>query len=324
MKTLIYSITALSLAFVSCNQSSSTENSNKTAALSEEYNLVPKEELLQATPQAKAMYDTLTSRYIKDLTQLKSKTESLGAKFSLVYLTPECGNSQTQSQRVGKELIEREVAAKQIDYLDLSKSIEDQDPLVVTQMPKDGHLSKEGTRIVSASLAEYLKKFQNYQAPALDALKNKPTLLGDLTPSQDEILDGGKDLPYRMITNSQGLRLKDNVTFPKKKQRILLFGDSIFFCPFLDNDNGIASQVQNLYPDAEIIPMANWGYSLDDYLTLLEERGKFLEPDVILVQTSGNDILDYYFSNRLKLSRHKESTTPSPLELDFYKTLQSK
>ncbi|HPI54244.1 MAG TPA: hypothetical protein PLU10_06090 [Chitinophagaceae bacterium] len=324
MKTLIYSIIAFSFIFVSCNQQPSTKNIDKTATLSEEYNLVPKEELLQSTPLAKAMYDTLSNRYIQDLTQLKSNVESLGAKFSLIYLTPECGNSQTQSQRVGKEMIEREVTTQQIDYLDLSKSIEDQDPLVVTQMPKDGHLSKEGARIVSASLAEYLKKFQNYQAPALDALKNKPTLLGDLTPNQDEILDGGKDLPYRMITNSQGLRLKENVTFPKKKQRILLFGDSVFFCPFLDNDNGISTQVQNLYPDAEIIPMANWGYSLDDYLTLLEEKGKFLEPDVILVQTSGNDILDYYFSNRLKLSRNKESITPSPQELSFYKTLQTK
>lgn len=324
MKTTIYSILALCFFFASCQQPSSPTGSEKATEFSKQYPLVPKDELMQSTPMAKAMYDTLTKRYLNDLAQLKLSAEALGAKFSLLYLTPECGSSQTLSQRQGKEIIEREVATMQIDYLDVSKSLENQDPLVVTQMPKDGHLSKEGARLVSMMLADYLKKFQNYHAATIDDLKTKPSIFGDLTPNQDEILDGGKDLPYRMITNSQGLRLKDHVSFPKKKQRVLLFGDSIFFCPFLDNDNGITAQLQNLYPDAEIIPMSNWGYSLDDYLTLLEEKAKYLEPDIIFVQTSGNDILDYYFSNRLKLSRNKNSIKPSQQELAFYQTLQTK
>jgi lysophospholipase L1-like esterase len=155
-------------------------------------------------------------------------------------------------------------------------------------------------------------------------LKNKPAIFGDLQVNADEILDGGKDLPYRLVTNSQGLRLNYNVTFPKKKQRILLFGDSVFFCPFLDNEDGIAQQLQAMYPDAEIINTANWGYSIDDYLSLYQEKAKFLEADLVIVQTSGNDIMDYYFSNRLKLSRNKTNIQPSEAELALYKELYNK
>ncbi len=51
---------------------------------------------------------------------------------------------------------------------------------------------------------------------------------------------------------------------------------------------------------------------------------KFLEADLVVVQTSGNDIMDYYFSNRLKLSRNKASVKPSEAELAIYNELYKK
>jgi hypothetical protein len=79
-----------------------------------------------------------------------------------------------------------------------------------------------------------------------------------------------------------------------------------------------------MYPDAEIINASNWGYSVDDYLSLYNEKAKFLEADLVLVQTSGNDITDLYFSNRLKLSRQKDSVKPDAAELNLYNELYKK
>lgn len=332
MKKLSISLIAISLFIASCGSgdkatvktSTESTNSENKSPLAEQYTEVPKDELIAETPSAKAMYATLTERYTASLLEMKKESEAIGAKFGVVYITPECGNSATGTQTKGKAIIEGLMSTNAIDYADLTKSLADKDPKVVTQMPKDGHLSKEGARLVATDLMTFVKKYAGYMAPVSDNLKSKPAIFGDLDPNKDEILDGGKDLHYRMVTNSQGLRMSTDVTFPKKKQRILLFGDSIFFCPFLDNDNGIAQQLQAMYPDAEIINTANWGYSVDDYVSMMQEKAKFLEPDVVIVQTSGNDILDYYFSNRLKLSRNKANVKPTDAEIAYYNELYKK
>lgn len=80
MKTTIYSILALCFFFASCQQPSSPTGSEKATEFSKQYPLVPKDELMQSTPMAKAMYDTLTKRYLNDLAQLKLSAEALGAK----------------------------------------------------------------------------------------------------------------------------------------------------------------------------------------------------------------------------------------------------
>jgi hypothetical protein len=63
---------------------------------------------------------------------------------------------------------------------------------------------------------------------------------------------------------------------------------------------------------------------MDDYQSLYQEKAKFLEADLVVVQTSGNDIMDYYFSNRLKLSRKKDNINPTESELALYNELYKK
>lgn len=327
MKQLKTTFAILAIFIASCTSKTSTISSEnpESNSLSSEYTQVPKEELVASTPTAQKVYADLTNKYNADLLELKKEVENIGAKFELVFLTPECGEALTSTQRIGKSVIESSVANNGINLTDLTNTlVTNSKSMHITQMPKDGHLSKDGAKLVATDLLAIVKKHAGFMAPISDNLKSKPSTFGDLAVNSDEILDGGKDLPYRMITNSQGLRLDYEVSFPKKKQRILLFGDSIFFCPFLDNQDGIAQQLQAMYPNAEIINTANWGYSIDDYLSLFKEKAKFLEPDLVIVQTSGNDILDYYFSNRLKLSRNKASIKPTEAELALYKELYTK
>lgn len=320
-------LAAATLFLASCGNSkteSTTGASEASNPLSEKYTQVPKDELVAGTPTAQNVLAELSGRYKNSLLTMKQDVEANGAKFALVFLTPECGNSITPTQKKGKELIESVVKENGIDYYDLTQNLVAQDPKVITQMPKDGHWSKTGAQMVATDMLAVVSQYKGHVAPTSDALTAKPAMFGDLNPGSDEILDGGKDLPYRLVTNKQGLRLDYEVTFPKKKQRIVLFGDSVFFCPFLDNNDGIAQQLQAMYPDAEIINTANWGYSMDDYQSLYQEKAKFLEADLVVVQTSGNDIMDYYFSNRLKLSRKKDNINPTEAELALYNELYKK
>ena len=111
-----------------------------------------------------------------------------------------------------------------------------------------------------------------------------------------------------------------DLAFPKAKQRILFIGDSGFFFPFLDNKDIATNLLQVKFPDKEFLNACNWGYALDDYITLFEERAKFTEPDVVMLQTSGTDILDMFFSHRNRFSRNPQAHQPSAVEKAYYES----
>ena len=68
----------------------------------------------------------------------------------------------------------------------------------------------------------------------------------------------------------------------------------------------------------EMLNAANWGYSIDDYVSLYKEKAQFAEPDVVILSVNGNDILDMYFSHRNRFSRNKQPQNPSQVEKNFY------
>ena len=96
-------------------------------------------------------------------------------------------------------------------------------------------------------------------------------------------------------------------------------GDSAFFSPFLNDEYTIAAVLQQMFPDAEIMNTAIIGYTIDDYLTLWNEKAKYAEPDMVIVQTNGADITDLYFSQRNVVSRTHKPYYPTPNEEKFYK-----
>lgn len=318
MKRFTLQIATLTIILfaASCSTKKSETNEVLNTEFSE-FKEVPRDQLLSKTPSAQAVYAQLKQKYMENVLTLKKDVEANGAKLLMFYFTPECGNSLTPAQRSGKIVITEFANANRIPFKDISNQVENK--LELTLMPKDGHWSKSGTTVIASELASWLKPYAAAPAAPNANLQNKPSLFGDLEPNEDKILDGGKDLPYRLITNSQGLRMDADITFPKKKQRIILMGDSEFFCPFLDNQDGITAQLQAMYPEAEIVNTSNWGYSVDDYVSLYNEKVKYLEGDIIVMGTNGNDVIDLFFTNRLLLGRNKTNIKPSQEEIAFYK-----
>ncbi len=300
----------------SSSNSSSSKETLKSSSEKEEalktYGEVPREEIMQDA----ALWDEMKSRYKQNLTTLNDKIKATGGKLVVMYITPETGNSLTPTQREGRPFIKSSCEELGVEFVDLTKNVSKKDPTEVTHMPIDGHWSKMGAQIIADDITPVIEANAAHRSTA--TYTERPTLFGDQKANQDEVLDGGKNLPYRLQTNSQGLRMDFDLTFPKSKQRILFIGDSGFFFPFLDNKDIVSNLLQAKYTDKEFVNACNWGYSIDDYITLFEERAKFTEPDVVMLQTSGTDILDMYFSHRNRFSRGTQAVQPSTTEKAYY------
>jgi hypothetical protein len=258
--------------------------------------------ILNAGDTGLAVYNTCVQRYEQSLADLKKVSDELGAKLVVTILSPEVGDAVTISGRKGVPLIQS-----------ISKKI----GLDVY----DGHWSVSGSKIVADLYQPIISKYSSHRSTKTFNETERSSVFGDLEPNQDVALDGGKNLPYQLITNKQGFRMNTYLSFPKSKQRILLLGDSQLYSPFLDNSQIFTALLQQRFPDAEIINAGVIGYTIDDQVSLVSERAKYAEPDIIILVTNPNDIGDFYFTQRNKMSRVKKAYSPTATELTLYQQL---
>lgn len=299
-------------------EAKATENNAKLEKLNHDYGQMPDARMLDNNGEKSAVYAELKVRYKAELTKLKQDVEATGAKFVMIILTPEVGSGVTNISRFGHPFIKATCAELGIECIDLSPEVGAQDPKVITQAPRDGHWSKKGAEFVANLIAPVIKKNSDATCKATYKDAERPETFGDLPPNDDEIMDGGKDLPYHVKANAQGVRMDYNLTFPKKKKRILLMGDSGIFCPFLDNEFTIPGVLQKTFPDYEIMNTGMICYTVDDYVSLFNEKAKFAEPDLVILQANGGDITDLFFTNRNHLGRSHRVYVPTETELKYY------
>ena len=293
-------------------------NLKKTDELKNTYPKIPDDRILDNGPGT-ALYTELKKRYKDEAEMLKQQVDASGAKLYFVILTVESGKNMLNATRYGNPAVKTILDQVGIEYTDLMPIVAAQNQKEITQIPKDGHWSKKGAVFLADHLSPIIKKYYNTTATTTYKDADRPETFGDLPPDDDEIMDGGKDMPYHVHANSQGVRMDHNILFPKKKKRIVLMGDSAFFSPFLNDEYTIAAVLQKMFPDADIMNTAIIGYTIDDYLTLWNDKVRFAEPDIVIVQTNGGDITDLFFSQRNVVSRTHKPYYPSKNEAQFYK-----
>lgn len=122
------------------------------------------------------------------------------------------------------------------------------------------------------------------------------TGVGDLPPHMNDVWCLWPDRPYRVKTNSLGLR---NHEEPKERSfKILALGDSMTFGPYLANEDTWPAWLENelrLSAKSDAIQVFNagiWGYTITDYLGLLRDKAPTLKPDLVIVAAFDNDISD--------------------------------
>ena len=292
-------------------------NQKKVDELNHDYSRVPDDKILE-NGENTPLYAELKERYKMHVTKLKELVDASGAKLVFMCLSPEI-NGATLSSKYGPPYIRSVCQQLGIDYIDFAPLIATQNTKEITQWPHDGHWSKKGAVFIAGHLAPIIKKYSANASTVVYKDSERPETFGDFTPSSDEVLDGGKDLPYHVKANAQGVRMDYDIKFPKKKKHVLFMGDSGIFCPFLNNEFTITGVLQQQFPDMVIMNTGTIGYTVEDYVTLWNEKAKYSEPDIVIVQTNGADITDLYFSHRNHLSRSHKPFPPSANEEAFYK-----
>ena len=149
----------------------------------------------------------------------------------------------------------------------------------------------------------------------LDTWSYSHTGLGDLPPNRNFIASENPFLPYRVVTNSLGLRNSEDVSLvkPAGKIRILTIGDSFTFGPYVNNQDTYPSKLEQIlkqkYPEVEVLNAGIPGYTLKDELEYLEEKGVKLNPDVIVVGVYIADLSRYGASSQAIFSRAQHQRT---------------
>ena len=304
------------------------DNQKQIDKLNHDYPKVPEDDkMLEHNGATSPVYAEMKGRYKDYMAKLKQEIEGTGAKFVVVILRqPEGygGDPKPLNSVYGTPYIIETCKQLGVECVDLSPKVNQQDPKKITQVPRDGHWNKKGGIYVASLLAPIIEKYSSNKAKTTYKDSERPETFGDLPPHDDRILDGGKDMPYHLQANAQGLRMAQDVVFPKTKQHVLFMGGSQIYSPFLDNDFIATSVLQKQFPDKVIMNSGIIAATLDDYLTLWEEKAKYSEPDLVILQTNAGDITDLFFTNRNHLARAHKPYFPSPVEEKYYNNFLAK
>jgi hypothetical protein len=326
------SLASLFVFTLSCfSACSGQEKEMATATVAnEQYPEIPREQLVKSgDADIDKLYAELQVRFTQDLDKVLATAQSMKAKPVFVFMTPEFANNETPMNRKGRAVIADYCKTKNVEFYDftspempLGKAITANPNLAITQMPKDGHWSATGAQLVTDCLAAVVDKNTEYKSNYTHT-GAAPKVMGPHKPSENTVLDGGKDLPYRFVTNTQGFRNTQDFGAKSDKQRIMLLGDSEMFFPFLDHEQTATGLLEKKYANKEFINGANWGFSVNDYVKVLEQSAS-LSPDVLIIGLNGGDIVDYYFNHRIRFSMEKKEYKPSETEVAVYNKLFKK
>ena len=208
-----------------------------------------------------------------------------------------------------------------VEFIDMTDEFMKYPIKQITLLPENAHLSRYGNQI----LVNFIKKrleIENYKSDFRYTVH--PRIMGDLRPNEARIWDIVKSMPYRVFTNKQGFRNTFEIYFPKKKQRILVLGDSFTFGPYLPNHDTYTDILNKELNNKEFINAGIAGYIVADEVSLFLERAKYAEPDITILQVTDNDLTDFFYFRRNEFNRKRNKYSPTKLEQEFIDIVKKK
>lgn len=289
-------------------------------SLMEKYPKLPTDEIFRQATNGKLLNE-LKDRYKRGLNDLAIETDRDGAKLVVVIMSPDVGRSLSLANTSGIPYIQQLCNTMGIDCLDMTPAITTQHATSNGQSASEGNFNKAGAAVVAEQLSYLMLTYDCFKNNKPFPAGAKPETFGDAEPSKKDVIDEENGVKYYMTTNAQGLRMDHNITFPKKKQTIYFMGNAQIYSPLLDDKSIATHLLQEKYPNKEIINAGYLNYTMEDYASLYVEKGRYTEPDVVVVCTSGEDILSNFFTQRNRFARSKKIYKPSPVEDEFYSHL---
>lgn len=266
-----------------------------------------------------ALLEKFKQDYENNFQMLISETAKINTKLLVLYI-PSDNATSAERTIICREFYSQLAQKYNIDFLDLTNEFQQYPIETVTLAPQNGHLSRFGNKLVAEQISLYLDKNIEYRSN--HQFQNHPKLLGDLAPNGNRIWQINPKMPYRVITNRQGLRMSYDLLFPKEKQRVLILGDSFTFGPYLSNHDIYPNLLDAKYPNIEIINAGIAGYTITDEVSLFNDKAKYIEPDITILQVLDNDIYGLFYFKKNEFDRNNNVYEPSHLETEFLDKLR--
>ena len=269
------------------------------------------------TPVGADLLREYMTLYEQDLVRLRDAVREVDARLLVLYVPS--ADEGWEAIRPTCRTFFRDVTARNgVDFLDLTERLDAEPAETWTLLPEDYHLSRYGHYLVARELGRYLDGHVGGFRSG-HRFAERPALLGDLRPDNHRLLE--HKIPYRIDTSRQGLRMSYELAFPKARQRVLLLGDSFTYGSYVHNHDTFAAILDRQDPDRELVNAGVIGYTLADELALFEERARYVEPDVVVLQVLDNDLHGMFFFYRGYFGRRGATVEPSPTERAFFTEL---
>ena len=247
-------------------------------------------------PEGASLLGHFRERYRARFAELARSVSDADAKLVVLYVPPSHRNELARRIHAHDVAFYESLAQEYgAGFADSTAALESHDPGEVSYLPEDFHLTRFGNRLVAEVLAEALRPLSHHRSGVTQPAAQRPRLLGDLRPNLDELRNEGSR-PYVLETNAQGLRSNRDLDWPRDRSRfrVLLLGDSYTFGLYMDQTDTYGAQLERLLENSEVLNAGALGYTIVQEATLFEERARFVEPDVVVLQVLFNDLVGLF------------------------------
>ena len=236
----------------------------------------------------KELLSEFKAEYRKHFRILVEEVRKVGAVLIVVYIPPTVDHPMAPTiARVDSTFFRKLADRNGAHYLDTGPILAEHDLSAIALSPEDLHLSRFGNQVLASAVAREFRNLQRHRTQ--HRFSDLPTLLGDLPAGTNRIWQD-VTFPFRATINRQGLRMKKSVGPRTDRQRILLLGDSFTFGYVVHDASTYPHFLSRMLLDREIINAGVPGYTITQETEMFLERARYTEPDIVVLQTSFNDL----------------------------------
>lgn len=302
----------------------------------EELDLPPAESIYEALygPTGRELLQRFQERYEGDFLRLARLVEGADARLVVLYVpSARTGEVADRVHASDRTFYGRLAASQGAPFVDATSWLRSAPRHQSYLLPENTHLSRLGNQLLAENLAEILRQPDLAEHRSRVRFERRPRRLGDLPPGQKRLWHDDS-LPFLLTTNHQGLRMARDLVFPKVRPRVLLLGDSFTFGINLPEPHTYPALLQSMLSKAEVVNAGVVGYTISDQMELFEDRARYTEPDIVVLQTLYNDLYGYLSFERSLFARDRRTGSwlerirhrpevPDPLEVDLMASIRS-
>jgi len=178
--------------------------------------------------------------------------------------------------------------SQNINVIDMTPVFEQYTHTQLYLLPTDSHLSRFGHSLIAEKVQSYLQSNMPWKKHKQPSFSNT-NKIGPHPIGVNQIRSNNHLLAYRVITNSHGFRMRDDITFNNTPQ-ILIVGDSFTFGTNVSNDEAYPNVMNRNLKSVQIINAGFPGAGIEKEIEIIANTFSTIRPSLVILQVLDNDV----------------------------------